>query len=326
MGKWYADTQFRRPDQETIKTQRGRIRQLMVEKDAYTRKYLDEKKKYDHLLARVNSTSTLGSISLHNATTDPTVYHTLSPGGGIVVEPEASSASIDRANHLPSSVCSAVTNTPPVSHGNGIISDDDGRPPFRASVDSIAECHVTLGAANQKDQNSSSTNIDPSDEGIPQLDPQLRRSVSPQVRPRAPGHASESFMRKRLRAARKRLAKDSRQVAARAVRGAATGIILYVGAVVFFPVTIGYVVRNWRLSRRRLHLGLDPWGPDVALCLGSDMPLYRYELSEGGYYDHRRFPGELPAVHELLGAGLGKVSDLLNRLTLGTGAAGFAVD
>jgi hypothetical protein len=101
MGKWYADTQFRRPDQETIKTQRGRIRQLMVENDAYTRKYLDEKKKYDHLLARVNSTSTLGSISLHNATTDPTVYHTLSPGGGIVVEPEASSASIDRANHSP---------------------------------------------------------------------------------------------------------------------------------------------------------------------------------------------------------------------------------
>ena len=36
----------------------------MLEKEHYTQKYLEEKRKYDELLAKVNSTSTLGSISL----------------------------------------------------------------------------------------------------------------------------------------------------------------------------------------------------------------------------------------------------------------------
>src|SRR6266536_1195024 len=42
---------------------RIKIRELMIEKEVYTQKYLEEKRKYDNLLAKVNSTSTLGSIS-----------------------------------------------------------------------------------------------------------------------------------------------------------------------------------------------------------------------------------------------------------------------
>lgn len=42
---------------------RSRIRELMIEKEMYTQKYLGEKRKYDELLIRVNSTSTLESMS-----------------------------------------------------------------------------------------------------------------------------------------------------------------------------------------------------------------------------------------------------------------------
>jgi hypothetical protein len=42
---------------------RIKIRELMIEKEVYTQKYLEEKRKYDDLLSKVNSTSTVGSIS-----------------------------------------------------------------------------------------------------------------------------------------------------------------------------------------------------------------------------------------------------------------------
>jgi hypothetical protein len=45
---------------------RAKIRELMVEKENYTQRYLEEKQKYDELLAKVSSTSTLGSIILIN--------------------------------------------------------------------------------------------------------------------------------------------------------------------------------------------------------------------------------------------------------------------
>lgn len=48
-----------------------KIRELMIEKEMYTQRYLQEKEKYDALLAKVNSTSTLGSIlTTQSATLD----------------------------------------------------------------------------------------------------------------------------------------------------------------------------------------------------------------------------------------------------------------
>ncbi|KAL2134932.1 hypothetical protein VTI74DRAFT_10339 [Chaetomium olivicolor] len=52
------------PDQASITAHRAKIRELMIEKEQYTQKYLEEKRKYDQLLEKINSTSTLGSIIL----------------------------------------------------------------------------------------------------------------------------------------------------------------------------------------------------------------------------------------------------------------------
>jgi hypothetical protein len=56
-------TGYRRPNEETVLAHRSKIRELMVEKEVYTQKYLEEKRKYDNLLAKVNSNSTLASTS-----------------------------------------------------------------------------------------------------------------------------------------------------------------------------------------------------------------------------------------------------------------------
>jgi len=51
------------PNDATMIAHRIKILELMLEKEEYTQKYLDEKRKYEDLMAQVNSTSTLGSVS-----------------------------------------------------------------------------------------------------------------------------------------------------------------------------------------------------------------------------------------------------------------------
>ncbi|KAM7205110.1 hypothetical protein V8F20_003247 [Naviculisporaceae sp. PSN 640] len=51
------------PDEATMVAHRIKILELMVEKEEYTQRYLEEKRKYDNLMVQVNSTSTLGSVS-----------------------------------------------------------------------------------------------------------------------------------------------------------------------------------------------------------------------------------------------------------------------
>jgi hypothetical protein len=57
----------RGPNHAAISAHRARIRELMIEKEHYTQRYLEEKRKYDELLDKVNSTSTLGSFILMTA-------------------------------------------------------------------------------------------------------------------------------------------------------------------------------------------------------------------------------------------------------------------
>ena len=59
---WHETNGPRHPDARAMAAHRAKIRELMIEKENYTQRYLEEKQKYDELLARVNSTSTLGSI------------------------------------------------------------------------------------------------------------------------------------------------------------------------------------------------------------------------------------------------------------------------
>jgi hypothetical protein len=59
-GRDSADA-LRRLDEAMISAQLRRIEELRVEKEHYTQKYLEEKRKYDELLEKINSTSTLGS-------------------------------------------------------------------------------------------------------------------------------------------------------------------------------------------------------------------------------------------------------------------------
>lgn len=51
------------PDDPAMASHRIKILELMVEKEEYTLKYLEEKRKYDNLMVHVNSNSTLGSMS-----------------------------------------------------------------------------------------------------------------------------------------------------------------------------------------------------------------------------------------------------------------------
>lgn len=53
---------FRRRDEASIAPHLARIQELMIEKEHYTQRYLEQKRKYDDLLEKVNSTSTLGSF------------------------------------------------------------------------------------------------------------------------------------------------------------------------------------------------------------------------------------------------------------------------
>ncbi len=52
----------RQPEGNSVSRHREKIRRLMLEKEHYTQKYLAEKRKYDMLLEKINSTSTLGSV------------------------------------------------------------------------------------------------------------------------------------------------------------------------------------------------------------------------------------------------------------------------
>jgi hypothetical protein len=284
----------------------------MVEKDEYTRKYLDEKKKYDHLLAKVNSTSTLGSISLQNPTIDPITCDASLQGVPIyAVQPQLSSAGVHSANNFPSHACAASPNTLSAPHGKP-LSDNAWRTPSHTSADALTRSHVTPGAEHQEYPNSCSANPDHSRERAPLPNPATRRGISPQLKSSSPGQASKSMMRERFRAARKRLLNDSRKVAGRALDGAAIGIT-FVGALVFFPLTIGYLYPRRKSKRYQVyHACLGRMGPrqlyPAKHWQPSEMPLFGYELSEGVYYDHRRFQANFRLCMSCRAQGRGKLT------------------
>jgi hypothetical protein len=53
---------------------RAIIRELYAEKEYYTQRYLEEKRKCDELLEKINSNSTLGSLLLSTATDDSVAF------------------------------------------------------------------------------------------------------------------------------------------------------------------------------------------------------------------------------------------------------------
>ena len=75
----------------------------MLEKETYTQRYLAEKQKYDTLLAKVNSTSTLGSVSI--AITDPIA----SGSGTFVTSAEAQSVRGPQTTDIDQSFAKATT-------------------------------------------------------------------------------------------------------------------------------------------------------------------------------------------------------------------------
>jgi hypothetical protein len=115
---------YRRPNETTLAVHRQKIRELMIEKEAYTQRYLAEKHKYDALLAKVNSTSTLGSISTTLSST---------------LVPESSTTCIHADEHVSSTQVKDLAHeiTPCLlAPSHHVVNSNGGAPPRDRPLDS----------------------------------------------------------------------------------------------------------------------------------------------------------------------------------------------
>ncbi|KAH7155927.1 hypothetical protein EDB81DRAFT_376260 [Dactylonectria macrodidyma] len=300
MGVIHHATQIslERPDETTLAVHRRKIRELMVEKEAYTQRYLVEKQKYDALLAKINSTSTLGSISTTRS--------------GPVV-PESSTTCIQAETLAsPTRVEDLTLETAPclLPPSHCAVNFDDrepphDRPPDSSHAASLREVRVrpisTFGANTTLPQRHLSKS---------------NESTTANTQPK-PSNRNKAL-----------------KIARRVARG--TGYVAAgVAAVAFFPITIVMFVvlyRRRKTSKQQLpasfHLG--PVG-DLEAMPGYIQPpmLQGHEMymPVQQAYSSALMPAELPAVHELSDFGHGGVEmELVGTLTQVSPEQGRAED
>jgi hypothetical protein len=209
-------TGYRRPNETTLAIHRQKIRELMIEKEAYTQRYLAEKHKYDTLLAQINSTSTLGSIST-----------TLSDS--LVLE--SSTTCIQAEEHI---VSSRIRDLPDeitpcsLAPSHHMVNCNSSVPPHDGPLDS------SHSAAPQQEVRARSPSAARATTALPQM--QLSKSnelIIENIQPK-PSNRDKAL-----------------KIVKRVTRG--TGYIaMGTVAVVFFPITIVVLVR--RKQRRQAHM------------------------------------------------------------------------
>lgn len=303
----------------------------MLEKEHYTQKYLEEKRKYDELLAKVNSTSTLGSISLiiqaesssisRNGADSPNVKANgpspLPEGDGSPLSalPTMTSAMVPIPGGLPSvptdeAGLSAEIAIPGKSIQNTPTLDGD-----RLCSTSKTEPSLLAVAAPASSTSTSEVSL-----AIP-------NSLAPVLAPTTNTNTRETIPRRRDKA----------------FKGAGIGVTVVVG-VAFFPVTLGiYWFHRRRKSRVRdaylpqmaatsypgglmevyeasmwedesahyygRHAQSWLWnqpvapvlgpGPDAQAAQQAAAPQQQADLPPSAYYSSQSIPAELPAMHEL---------------------------
>jgi hypothetical protein len=192
---------YRRPTETTLAVHRQKIRELMIEKEAYTQRYLAEKHKYDALLAQVNSTSTLGSISTKFGGT------LTSESGTICLQPMA------YASAPPAENADAITPCIPApgQHVNNLIT---GEPPLHGPLKGI---HAS--SAPQNSQAGSRSNAHALMPVPPTQSPKLDESTIESTQPN-PGNSNKAL-----------------EIARKVAKGAVY-VLKGTAAVIFFPITM----------------------------------------------------------------------------------------
>ncbi|KAH8890676.1 hypothetical protein GQ53DRAFT_170514 [Thozetella sp. PMI_491] len=269
-----------RPDEVTLGSHRKKIRELMLEKETYTQKYLIEKQKYDALLAHVNSTSTLGSICTTQTVEEQPIRVT------------ASNTRLDG----PKREQSVIQNTPGDSPKTSPDNDIQPSNPLAAYGNFFEAISTDLGPNLMPGTGDDDRDNDPLDE------------ISAIQDPEAQATAESQYSRKN------RLLKH-RQMARRAAQNTAKGIkytLVGTAAVILFPVTIAlFIVRRRRRAPAPLELNSSKVSPGD-FYPPRQYPVLKYPELRSNYFDPGIYfhssdvaytssliPAELPATHEL---------------------------
>jgi hypothetical protein len=147
---------FRRPDEATISAQLRRIEELRIEKEQYTQKYLEEKRKYDQLLEKINSTSTLGSY-IHMSTAGPS---------RAIPEPSCRAASGTQEQ--------VITEAEGEGHGLGELASLDTpirAPSARPCMSSVRDNLLFLSLATSESLGAAGSSVEASGNGASTVDP-----------------------------------------------------------------------------------------------------------------------------------------------------------
>ncbi|KAK4148485.1 hypothetical protein C8A00DRAFT_38942, partial [Chaetomidium leptoderma] len=299
-----------RPDEASISAHRARIRQLMVEKEQYTQKYLEEKRKYDDLLEKINSTSTLGSVILLYTASSQDISGQVSPVANTTENPRRDSGDLVQAGvtpgngaELPTIHMHALESSPP---GQG----DPHLPlPTEMEMETVARPAVQLAstpgpaASSAPAVSNSSTSTSPPSAQPP--DPLL--AVSARAAAAAASKTPEK-PKKRDKAA---------TVTKKLARGAGKTMAVALG-VALFPITVPIYIHVvlvrpwWERKRQQRRSPMPTMPPPVLYCASPAVtPFYTQQQPQQAYYgptwqngmtyDSHRIPAELPAMHELPG-------------------------
>jgi hypothetical protein len=308
----------------------------MLEKEYYTQRYLEEKRRYDDLLAKVNSTSTLNSVLTVNSVDDSRPKH---ENNTLSQERHCGTASPGPNLAPPNAVTSQTTST-----------DSSNIPMFTVSSQALPDL-ATIGSLGIGAQFSmggsarlslSSRDITANEaEASASPDRQIQGAPSatpmPQVLPNTPASSSALEIGETRRRKRDSMAKAAKKTAQAAsiAAGVAVGVAI-------FPIAIlWYVVRRQRKLRVEAVVSTSaaPATPSVPSPGGvSELWAQASPFNAGysGYWQHHQtmdsfsttpfympsqqyasaqLPAELPAIHELSDVAVPVELDLLNRLT-----------
>jgi hypothetical protein len=192
----------------------------MVEKEVYTQKYLEEKKKYDDLIAKINSTSTLGSIS--------TVHSDH-------LEAESSTRG--------SPVVSAPAQASPISLF--VVQNDVSRESKRSHA--TRSLHAESDGAREENGPTAPPKVGNSTDGIFMASMNVPEPLPATQNDQEPWAEISTSIRQQRRLKRRKKTAEVIEKAAKVVGYAVVGTV----AVALFPITIGifFLVRRRRSHR-----------------------------------------------------------------------------
>ena len=239
----------------------------MIEKEAYTQRYLAEKHKYDALLAKVNSTSTLGSIST-------TLSDTLAPESSTTCIQAEEYASPTQVEDLADEITPCL-----LAPSHHAVNFNVGAPPHDGPLDS------SHAASPPQDVQARSISAARTITALPQK--QLSKSNESTTESTQPKLSNRN---------------KALKIARRVARG--TGYaVAGTAAVIFFPITIVlFVIRRRRRERPLPHpICYGYYREDDLYGWNMSPPATRPPYHEPWRYSSSLMPAELPAVHELSG-------------------------